>query len=107
VAAYLVETPHPVEHAVEVLAGEQSPGTTVDTPGALAFEEECVSCDPDAVLGFSAVDAEVHLRASLFRDRASYKAERQARDLARERYLANDDVRSARRINRWWPPRGK
>src|SRR3712207_7803015 len=43
---------------------------------ALAFEEECVSCDPDAVLGFSAVDAEVYLRASLFRDRASYKAER-------------------------------
>jgi hypothetical protein len=29
----------------------------------------------------------------LFRDRAPYKGERQARDLVRERLLANDDVR--------------
>jgi hypothetical protein len=92
-ATYLVETPHPVEHAVEVLAGEQSSGTTVDTPRAPAFEEAWVSCDPDAVLGFFAVDAEVRLGAPLFRDRASYKAERQARDLVRERLLVNDDVR--------------
>lgn len=32
-ATNLVETPHPVEHAVEVLAGEQSSGTFVDLPG--------------------------------------------------------------------------
>ena len=97
-ATYLVETPHPVEHAVEVLAGEQSSGTieeldTMDTPGAPAFEEAWVSCNPDAVLSFFAGGAEVRLGAPLFRDRASYEAERQARDLVRERLLANDDVR--------------
>ena len=32
-ATYLVETPHPVEHAVEVLAGEQSSGTFTRVPG--------------------------------------------------------------------------
>jgi len=65
----------------------------MNTPGASAFEEAWVSCDPDAVLSFFAVEAEVRLGAPLFRDRAPYKAERQARDLVRERLLANDDVR--------------
>ena len=83
---------------MEVLAGEQSSGTieeldTIDTPGAPAFEEAWASCDPGAVLSFFAVGAEVRLGAPLFRDRASYEAERQARDLGRERLLANDDVR--------------
>lgn len=32
-ATYLIETPHPVERAVEVLAGEQSCGTFVRVPG--------------------------------------------------------------------------
>ncbi|MFN3484678.1 MAG: ribulose-bisphosphate carboxylase large subunit family protein, partial [Planctomycetota bacterium] len=32
-ATYLIETPHPVEQAVEVLAGEQSCGTFVRVPG--------------------------------------------------------------------------
>jgi ribulose-bisphosphate carboxylase large chain len=34
-ATYLVETPRPVEHAVEVLAGEQSSGTFVELPGEM------------------------------------------------------------------------
>src|SRR5215213_5158791 len=33
VATYLIETPHPVEHAAEVVAGEQSSGTFVELPG--------------------------------------------------------------------------
>jgi ribulose-bisphosphate carboxylase large chain len=33
VATYLVETPHPVEFAAEVLAGEQSSGTFLQVPG--------------------------------------------------------------------------
>ena len=32
-ASYLVETPYPVEHAVEVVAGEQSSGTFTRVPG--------------------------------------------------------------------------
>ncbi|MBK8018361.1 MAG: ribulose-bisphosphate carboxylase large subunit family protein [Betaproteobacteria bacterium] len=33
VAAYLIETPHSLEHAAEVIAGEQSSGTFVSVPG--------------------------------------------------------------------------
>ena len=33
VAAYLIETPHALEHAAEVIAGEQSSGTFVSVPG--------------------------------------------------------------------------
>jgi ribulose-bisphosphate carboxylase large chain len=33
VATYLIETPHPLEHAAAVLAGEQSSGTFVSVPG--------------------------------------------------------------------------
>ena len=33
VATYLVETPHPLEHAAAVIAGEQSSGTFVSVPG--------------------------------------------------------------------------
>ena len=33
VATYLIETPHPVEHAAEVVAGEQSSGTFVELRG--------------------------------------------------------------------------
>src|SRR5918994_3391408 len=33
VATYLIETPHRVEHAAEVVAGEQSSGTFVELPG--------------------------------------------------------------------------
>lgn len=36
VAKYWVETPHPVERAAEVLAGEQSSGTFVQVPGETA-----------------------------------------------------------------------
>ena len=32
-ATYLIETPHPLEHAAAVLAGEQSSGTFVSVPG--------------------------------------------------------------------------
>ncbi len=45
---------HPVQHAVEVLAGEQG-----GHAGARAFEEAWISSDPDAtILGFFAVNAE-------------------------------------------------
>jgi hypothetical protein len=79
-----------VEHAVEVLAGEQSSGNIeeldmMETPGAPALEEALVSCDPDAVLSFFAAGAEVRLGAPLFRGRAFYEAERQAQDPVRER----------------------
>jgi ribulose-bisphosphate carboxylase large chain len=33
VATYLIETPHSLEHAAAVLAGEQSSGTFVSVPG--------------------------------------------------------------------------
>lgn len=33
IATYLIETPHPLEHAAAVLAGEQSSGTFVSVPG--------------------------------------------------------------------------
>ena len=33
VAKYLIETPHPVEFAAEMIAGEQSSGTFVSEPG--------------------------------------------------------------------------
>ncbi len=33
VATYLIETPHPLEHAAAVIAGEQSSGTFVSVPG--------------------------------------------------------------------------
>ena len=33
VTAYLIETPHSLEHAAEVIAGEQSSGTFVSVPG--------------------------------------------------------------------------
>jgi ribulose-bisphosphate carboxylase large chain len=33
IATYFIETPHPVEHAAEILAGEQSSGTFVKVPG--------------------------------------------------------------------------
>src|SRR5882757_3017615 len=33
VAKYLIETPHPIEFAAEMLAGEQSSGTFVTVPG--------------------------------------------------------------------------
>ena len=80
-----------------VLAGEQSSGTieeldTMETPGAPAFEEALVSCDPDAVLSFFAVGAEVRLGTPLFRGCGFYEAERQAQDPVRDRLLANDDV---------------
>jgi NTE family protein len=58
---------------------------------ALAFEEAWASCDPEAVLGFFAEDAEIRLGAP-FRDRAFYRGEREVRDFVRE-YLANNDVR--------------
>ena len=32
-ATYLIETPHPVERAAEILAGEQSSGTFTQVPG--------------------------------------------------------------------------
>ena len=32
VATYLVETPHPLEHAAAVIAGEQSSGTSSPSP---------------------------------------------------------------------------
>ena len=32
-ATYLIETPHPLEHAAAVIAGEQSSGTFVSVPG--------------------------------------------------------------------------
>src|SRR5690348_10229456 len=32
-ATYIIETPHALEHAAEVLAGEQSSGTFVSVPG--------------------------------------------------------------------------
>ena len=32
-ATYLIETPHPLEHAAAVIAGEQSSGTFVSIPG--------------------------------------------------------------------------
>lgn len=32
-ATYLIETPHPLEHAAEVMAGEQSTGTFIRLPG--------------------------------------------------------------------------
>ena len=33
IATYLIETPHPLEHAAAVIAGEQSSGTFVSVPG--------------------------------------------------------------------------
>jgi ribulose-bisphosphate carboxylase large chain len=33
IAKYLIETPHPVEFAAEMIAGEQSSGTFVAVPG--------------------------------------------------------------------------
>jgi ribulose-bisphosphate carboxylase large chain len=33
IAKYLIETAHPVEFAAEVIAGEQSSGTSVSVPG--------------------------------------------------------------------------
>jgi ribulose-bisphosphate carboxylase large chain len=33
VATYLIETPHSLEHAATVIAGEQSSGTFVAVPG--------------------------------------------------------------------------
>jgi ribulose-bisphosphate carboxylase large chain len=33
IATYLIETPHPLEHAARVIAGEQSSGTFVSVPG--------------------------------------------------------------------------
>src|SRR5215210_8873798 len=33
IATYWIETPHPLEYAAEVLAGEQSSGTFVAVPG--------------------------------------------------------------------------
>src|SRR6185295_2808432 len=33
VAKYLIETPHPVEFAAEMIAGEQSSGTFIAVPG--------------------------------------------------------------------------
>jgi NTE family protein len=59
--------------------------------GALAFEEMWASRNPDAVLGFFAEDAEIHLGAP-FRDRASYKGEQEIRDFVWE-HLTNNDVR--------------
>jgi ribulose-bisphosphate carboxylase large chain len=39
IATYLVETPHPVEFAAEMIAGEQSSGTFVAVPA----ETNCLS----------------------------------------------------------------
>ena len=33
IAKYLIETPHPVEFAAEMIAGEQSSGTFIAVPG--------------------------------------------------------------------------
>jgi NTE family protein len=59
--------------------------------GALAFEEAWASGDPDAVSRFFAEDAEVRVGAP-FRDRPSYKGERQIRDFVQE-CLAEHDIR--------------
>jgi hypothetical protein len=112
VATYLVETPHPVEHAVEVLAGEQSSGTieelhTMDTPGAPAFEEAWVSCDPDAVLGFFAVEAEICLRRRCSATMPLTKANGRHGTWCGSACWQTTTYASARRINRWWPPRRK
>lgn len=41
VATYLIETPHPLAHAAEVIAGEQSSGTFVSVPGeTIALKEK-------------------------------------------------------------------
>lgn len=40
VATYLIETPHPLEHAANVIAGEQSSGTFVSVPGETAELKE-------------------------------------------------------------------
>ncbi|HEX4985399.1 MAG TPA: ribulose-bisphosphate carboxylase large subunit family protein [Burkholderiales bacterium] len=39
-ATYLIETPHPLEHAAAVVAGEQSSGTFVSVPGETAELKE-------------------------------------------------------------------
>jgi NTE family protein len=59
---------------------------------ALAFEEAWASGDPDTISRFFAEDAEVRLEAPLFRDRASYKGEREVLGFVRE-HLAKDGVR--------------
>jgi NTE family protein len=60
--------------------------------GALTFEKAWASGDPDAVSRFFAEDAEVRLEAPLFRDRASYKGEREVHAFVRE-HLAKNGVR--------------
>jgi ribulose-bisphosphate carboxylase large chain len=50
-ATYLVETPHPLEHAAAVIAGEQSSGTFVSVPGETSelkerFGAQVLSIEP-------------------------------------------------------------
>jgi ribulose-bisphosphate carboxylase large chain len=56
-AAYLIETPHPLEHAAAVIAGEQSSGTFVSVPGETIELKERYGARVERVEAIGEVDA--------------------------------------------------
>jgi len=55
-ATYLIETPHALEHAAEVIAGEQSSGTFVAVPGETAALKERFGARVESVTALETVD---------------------------------------------------
>jgi len=62
-ATYLIETPHALEHAATVIAGEQSSGTFVSIPGETSELKERFSAQ---VLRIEALDIHIAVPPSTF-----------------------------------------
>jgi ribulose-bisphosphate carboxylase large chain len=56
-ATYLIETPHPLEHAAAVIAGEQSSGTFVSVPGETSELKERFGAQVQSIEPLETVDA--------------------------------------------------
>ncbi|MCC7546399.1 MAG: ribulose-bisphosphate carboxylase large subunit family protein [Burkholderiales bacterium] len=79
VATYLIETPHSLEHAAAVIAGEQSSGTFVSVPGETNELKERFSAQVRSIEALETVDAPSLPGSKAPRDNASRTRYRRAR----------------------------